>query len=277
MPFQTIRFYLADSAAAVSPALNPAGVGGSWSNTGQAIQRAMSQTRGSTSTNTHAITITATNSSTWLSVQFVSESLSLTAPSILGSGLYRCSTNEHSITSPVRTAALIARAHFVSSDGATVRGPSGNQPDSGEMPPIYYSGPYVDSLTLQTEGKSAPVTPFIVSGVPQWSSASSTYADYASYPTVVPGDRLVLSLGFSAFSGTNRMPVLEYGDSPSTPLTLASPDASGHPFFDLYVFVAEGQAEESAVYSRPAHPRHRPERFRQPATPSDLLGEEFLG
>lgn len=278
MPFQRIRLYLQNSSAAVSPALSPPGVGGSWFDTSQAIRRSMATSRSSSTITTKQITITATNSSTYLAVQFVSDALGLTAPSILGSGLYRCSTNEHSTASPQRLTTLVARCHFVSNDGATVRGPSGNQGDSGELPSAYYSGPYVDSLTLQTEAKSAPVTPVIIGGNPQWSTISG-YADYASYPTVGPTDRLVLSLGFGASGGTNRTPTLEYGENNSSPLDLAAPNSAGHPFFDLYVFQAEGSIEESASFHRPAVAVCRPEVYGSPSsTPSGpFFGEAFLG
>lgn len=275
MPYQRLRLYLQNSAAAVSPAFSPSGVGFSWFDTSQAIRKAAGLTRGSTAITTQGITITATNSSTWLAAQFVSEPLGLTAPSILGSGLYRCSTNEHSTTSPQRLTTLVVRAHFVSNDGATVRTPSGSQPDSGEMPPIFYSGPYVDSTSLQTEGKSAPVTPSIVGGVPQWHPSAANYADYARYPTVTTTDRLVLSIGFTANGGSNRTPALEYGENNATPLDLANPNAAGHPFFDLYVFLEEGQAQDSMIYQRPKHPTHRRERLVFTPTPDiPFLGEE---
>lgn len=276
MPYQRVRLYLQNAAAAVSPAFSPSGVGFSWFDTSQAIRKAAGLTRGSTAIATQGITITATNSSTWLAVQFVSEPLGLTAPSILGSGLYRCSTNEHS-TSPQRLTTLVVRAHFVSNDGTTARTPSGSQPDSGEMPAIFYSGPYVDSLTMQTEGKSAPVTPSIVGGIPQWHPSEANYADYVTYPAVGPTDRLVLSIGFTASGGSNRTPALEYGENSASPLDLASPNAAGHPFFDLYAFRAEGGIEESATFHRPTVAVCRPEVYGPSSTPaSPFLNEAFL-
>lgn len=279
MGWQTLRFYLQNAAEAVAPSMSPAGVGFSWANVSQAIRRAASTTLGSSATGTQSITITATNGSSWLAVQFVSEPLNLTAPAVLGSGVFRCSTNEVS-TSPLRTTTLIARVHFVSGDGATVRTPSGNQPDSGSMPTIYYSGPNVDSTSMKAHGKSAPVTPSLVGGVPQWHPTEANYADYSKWPGVVPGDRLVLSIGFSANGGTNRAPNLEYGESGAGPLSLSAPTVAGFGFFDLYLFQGsqESAGIDGARYSRPICPTHRPERFDQPATPSvPFLGEEAFG
>lgn len=265
MPYETTRIYLSSDAAAVSPAFNASGTGGTWNNTAQAIRAECSKTKGSSALTEHGLTGMSTSGTSYLAVQFVSEALGLEAPSILISGLVRAKTNEHSVTPPLRYTYLRSHVYFVSSDGTTARTPSGGVNDYSSPPPIYWSGSYVDSLALQAEASSRP-TPSIVDGVPQW--PGYPYAtQFLSFPDVIATDRLVIGVGFSASLGSNRAPSLEYGEDIANALALDDVDADGYGFFDLYTFTARFvDSTDQITYTRPRARTNRPSTIVAPVT-----------
>ena len=265
MPYETTRIYLSSDAAAVSPAFNASGTGYTWGNTAQAIRAECSKTKGSSALTEHGLTGMATTGTGYLAIQFVSEAMGLEAPSILMSGLVRAKTNEHSTTPPVRYTYLRTHIYFVSADGTTARTPSGGVNDYSSPPPIFWSGSYVDSLTLQAEGSSKPAIS-IIDGIPRW----LIYPDatqFLSFPDVVATDRLVIGVGFGASFGSNRAPSLEYGEDIATALTLDDVDADGYGFFDLYTFSARFvDSTDQITYTRPRARTNRPSTIAQPIT-----------
>lgn len=268
MPITESRLYLTSEAAAVDPALNPSGVGANWNTTTQAERKRARFSKGSSSNQTKTMTALV-NGQTHLAIQFVSDACGWTAPSIVASGIFRAATDLHA---PPKVVRLSMSVFFVSNDGTAIRGPSGAI-ETAPPPTIYYSGPYVDSLSLQAEARS-----YGNAFASQWHSADPSLVQLVTFPTVIPTDRLVVSIGFfPSGTGPGRTPSIEYGEGSSDPLSLADVNASGYGFVDIFRFVEADAVDESGAV-KPFRAAHRPvllSRYETPAGP--FGGTSFLG
>lgn len=288
MPYQTIRLYLQNQAPGVSPAFSPSGVGYTWVHTSQAERKTLGTTRGATAMATKSVSLSDGN--TTLGLQFVSDPLGLTAPFLLGSGLVKGIASAYNPTAPgIVQISVHWKFHFVSNDGSTARTQGLTNPADaiGDVgpPPIYYNGRHIRSTTVMEaqSGYTLPTYAVLNSGTPselaQWNPLDGNVCSYYSYGDVVATDRLVLNVGFvllkSASTPLPQSADCEYGEANASPLSVALPQATGHPFFDLYVYQPEGGMQEGMSYQRPKHPTHRRERLIYTATPDvPYLGEE---
>lgn len=272
MPYEEIRIYLRNEAAAVSPAYPSASAGSA-----QAIRIRGGLTRGTTSFT--SLNLTGIGNGVLNAIQIVSDPLALAGPMWAVAGLVRASITYSVAGSPGTTpslqrAFLLPNVRFVSADGSTYR-TSGYQeyPEFADFPPTLYTGHlYLDSTSLRAQP---------LKRASDWGTDPANIV-YSGLTSIVSGDRAVITLQVSAFSpagGGAMTASIEYGDNNATPLDVASIDAAGHPFIALYIWRAKLERFDSEQsYTRFRGAAHAPERFVLGSTPSaPFLGEMFLG
>lgn len=272
MPYQEIRIYLRDEAAAVSPAY-PTTSGGS----AQAIRIRGALTRGTSAFTSRGLA--GITNGVWNAIQIVSDPLSLAAPMWALAGLVRGSITYAVAGSPGTTPSLqrafiLPNIRFCSADGLTYR-TTGNQEISefADFPPTLYGGHlYLDSTTLRAQSLKRAA---------DWGTAPPSIT-YTGLTSIQSGDRAVITLQVSAFSpsGAGAMSAaIEYGENSATPLDHLSVDTAGHPFIALYVWREKLERfDPEQSYTRFRGAAHSAERFVLGATPSTpYLGVMFLG
>lgn len=271
MPFEEVRIYLKNEAAAVSPAY-PSASGGS----AQAIRIRGSLMRGTTAFT--SLNLTAITNGAWNAIQIVTDALTLAAPMWVTAGLVRASivysvAGSPGTTPSLQRAFILPNVRFCSADGSTYR-TTGYQETTEfqDFPPPLYGGHlYLDSTTLRAQSLRRSAN---------WGT-DPPQITYTGLTSIQSGDRAVITLQLSAFSpvGATAMTAsIEYGENNASPLDHLNVDAAGHPFISLYVWRAKLERfdpEQSYVRFRGAH---KAERLVLGVTPSQpFLGEMFLG
>lgn len=259
MGYITKRIYLSDSAPDVSPSFRSF-----FNNTGAAIRRKGTLTRGTTALATKQIT--GMRNTTHLAVQFVSEPMGLSAAMYRITGLVRgkASVFEGTGVNDRRVDPKI-NLLFCSEDGATWRNTAFISVSDAVAPPYFSTGhSYIDSTSFRAQDFDLAWTAPVV---------------YTGDANIVPTDRLVIWIGFDPFVPTGEPDVdatYEYGETGGDPLSDAAPDDAGYGFFDLHIYSATSRYRSRVIL--PVRRPHAPERLSTVAAQSEpMLGEGFLG